>query len=384
MLSPKVKMICSHLLSVSAISIVGAAYAQAQTITDGNDIENEQVNFAEVLAEINATLDDISQDVSEDLDETGDAANSAVNMTSAAIGNSFSAEMGGTTRIDNSQSVTQSVTSGLNITTPDGVSAVSGPDGMINITGRVVATSAAIGNSASVKIDDATNGRGAVSAIANDQDTNFAEFYSQLNFFSPSLKISNPGGVALEATSASIANSFNAEAYSTRNNGEFIVDTRQVFEGNSISDLDVVVGNVTGDVLLTSVAMANSASIETGGIASVSIDNCQTTDASVCIEDPDLPEPPPPPRPVDPSSYADVSIDSFTGNFELTNAAISNSLSVSSSTLPNQVDVDTQQYNSALTEAIANVDLGPTIGKVDITSVAIGNTVDIKTLTGGF
>ena len=87
-------------VSAAALAVAGSAMAQAKD----NNVNNTQSNWAKTRAVMNAGLQSVTEDVS---------------LTAAAIGNSFSASLGGASNVNTTQSNTTAVTSDLNIQVSD-------------------------------------------------------------------------------------------------------------------------------------------------------------------------------------------------------------------------------------------------------------------------
>lgn len=90
------KAISGAALAVMALAIAPGALAQPKD----NNVNNTQGNWAETRARLNADIRSVSKDVA---------------MTAAAIGNSFSAELGGTSAVNTTQTTYAPVASALSV-----------------------------------------------------------------------------------------------------------------------------------------------------------------------------------------------------------------------------------------------------------------------------
>ena len=90
------KTVSGAALAVMAIAMAPGAIAQ----TKENNVNNTQGNWAETRARLNADISSVSKDVT---------------MTAAAIGNSFSAELGGTSAVNSNQTNYSNAGASLNV-----------------------------------------------------------------------------------------------------------------------------------------------------------------------------------------------------------------------------------------------------------------------------
>ena len=313
-------------LAVSAAALVcaGSAIAQAKD----NNVNNTQSNWAKTRAVMNAGLQAVTEDVS---------------LTAAAIGNSFSATLGGASNVNTVQTNTaSSVTSDLNIQVSDAL-------------GSMTATAAAIGNSASIEIDEAQGvdptKRG---SNVNNTQSSYNEIVATLNLSGGN--ITGNEGLGINATSAAIANSASVDV-----NGDLTFNNLQRFWGDARSNLNVNMHDVTGDSTFTSAAIANSASVNVTDGQQVTINNRQFTN-------------------YDPTAITNLKLNDVTGDVSSTTAAISNTLSVTTLPASARLTVNTTQMNGAETHAVSNIELGDVTGSVTATAAAIGNSVSISNL----
>ena len=311
-------------VSAAALVVAGSAMAQAKD----NNVNNNQSNWAKTRAVMNAGLQSVTEDVS---------------LTAAAIGNSFSASLGGASNVNTVQSNTASaVTSDLNIQVSDAL-------------GSMTATAAAIGNSASVKIDESQGvdpaKRG--SNISNNQWFQ-NEVVSTLNLSGGN--ITGNDGLGINATAAAIGNSASVDV-----KGDANFNNLQRFWGDSRSNLNVNMRDVTGDSTFTSAAIANSASLNVTDGRQVTVNNNQFTN-------------------YDPTAVTNLKLNDVVGDVSSTTAAISNTLSVTTLPASARLDVNTTQMNGAETNAFSNIELGDVTGSVTATAAAIGNSVSINNL----
>jgi hypothetical protein len=311
-------------LAVMAIAIAPGAFAQPKE----NNVNNTQGNWAETRARLNADIRSVSEDVT---------------MTAAAIGNSFSAELGGTSAVNSNQTNYSNAGSSLNVNAQ-------------NAFGSLTATSAAIGNSASVVIKEPAG----VNPTARGSVVNTNQLYSgnvtaDLNLTGGNISSGNPN-LGIAATAAAIGNSSSVDIQ-----GNLDANNFQRFFGDARSNLHVNMNNVYGDSNLTSAAIANSASYNATGSNRVSINNTQFAS-------------------YDPTANSNIRLNNITGDINSTTAAISNSLSVT--TLPSQATLalNSNQQNGAGTYANSTINLGDVTGSVTATAAAIGNSVSVSNL----
>lgn len=293
-----------------------------------DNVNNKQQTWAQTRAELNAGLQSVSKDVT---------------LTTAAINNSFSADLGGAANVNNFQDSWQNASSKLNLNAKDTLGSIS-------------ATAAAIGNSASISVDSTIPGAGGKSTVNSSQFTHAGVFESALNMTGANVTAPEVGGAAITATSASIANSLNVTG-----KGDLNSSNLQMFVGDARSALNVNMQNITGDSTLTSAAIGNSASYDVKDAASVNVNNLQMAG-------------------YDPRAHANVTLGKINGDVTTTAAAMSNSFSLS--TLPSTalLNVNTNQQNRAYNEAIVNMSLGDVKGSVTATAAAIGNSATISNI----
>ena len=318
------KTVSGAALVVMAIAIAPGAIAQPKE----NNVNNTQGNWAETRARLNADIRSVSEDVT---------------MTAAAIGNSFSAELGGTSAVNSNQTNYSNAGSSLNVNAQ-------------NAFGSLTATSAAIGNSASVVIKEPAG----VNPTARGSVVNTNQLYSgnvtaDLNLTGGNISSGNPN-LGIAATAAAIGNSSSVDIQ-----GNLDANNFQRFFGDARSNLHVNMNNVYGDSNLTSAAIANSASYNATGSNRVSINNTQFAS-------------------YDPTANSNIRLNNITGDINSTTAAISNSLSVT--TLPSQATLalNSNQQNGAGTYANSTINLGDVTGSVTATAAAIGNSVSVSNL----
>ena len=311
-------------LAVMAIAIAPGAFAQPKE----NNVNNTQGNWAETRARLNADIRSVSEDVT---------------MTAAAIGNSFSAELGGTSAVNSNQTNYSNAGSSLNVNAQ-------------NAFGSLTATSAAIGNSASVVIKEPAG----VNPTARGSVVNTNQLYSgnvtaDLNLTGGNISSGNPN-LGIAATAAAIGNSSSVDIQ-----GNLDANNFQRFFGDARSNLNVNMNNIYGDSNLTSAAIANSASFNATDSNRVSINNTQFAS-------------------YDPTANSNIRLNNITGDINSTTAAISNSLSVT--TLPSQATLalNSNQQNGAGTYANSTINLGDVTGSVTATAAAIGNSVSVSNL----
>ena len=318
------KTVSGAALAVMAIAMAPGAIAQ----TKENNVNNTQGNWAETRARLNSDISSVSKDVT---------------MTAAAIGNSFSAELGGTSAVNSNQTNYSNAGASLNVNAQ-------------NAFGSLTATSAAIGNSASVLIKEPAG----VNPTARGSVVNTNQLYrgnvtADLNLTGGNISSGNPN-LGIAATAAAIGNSASVDI-----EGNLDANNYQRFLGDARSNLNVNMNNIYGDSTLTSAAIANSASFNATGSNRVSINNTQFAN-------------------YDPTANSDIRLNDITGNITSTTAAISNSLSVT--TLPSQATLalNSNQQNGAGTYANSTINLGDVTGSVTATAAAIGNSVSVSNL----
>ena len=298
------------------------------TVAGGNPtsrISNRQRTFTSSYSDLN---DDVS------------GVDDLVEVTSAAINNSFSADVSGRSNVNNFQDSWRNSRSDLNLKANDTV-------------GSIAATSAAIGNSASIKTETA-DGANYINSL---QMTHRGRFNSNLTLEGKNVNAGDAADNAISATSASIANSLSVEG-----TGSLTANNRQYFIGDSQAKSDIDLDDIYGSVESTTAALGNSASFDITDAEYVSINNHQSSA-------------------YDPTATANVNIGDINGDVAITSAGIANSLSVS--TLPSTaaLDVTSVQENSAFTGAYVDASLGGVIGNAELTAAAIGNSVSISNLT---
>jgi hypothetical protein len=318
------KTVSGAALAAMAIAIAPGAFAQ----TKENTVNNTQGNWAETRARLNADIRSVSEDVT---------------MTAAAIGNSFSAELGGTSAVNSNQTNYSNAGASLNVNAQ-------------NAFGSLTATSAAIGNSASVVIKEPAG----VNPTARGSVVNTNQLYrgnvtADLNLTGGNISSGNPN-LGIAATAAAIGNSASVDI-----EGNLDANNYQRFFGDARSNLHVNMNNIYGDSNLTSAAIANSASYNATGSNRVSINNTQFAN-------------------YDPTANSNINLNNITGDITSTTAAISNSLSVT--TLPSQATLalNSNQQNGAGTYANSTINLGDVTGSVTATAAAIGNSVSVSNL----
>ena len=318
------KTVSGAALVVMAIAIAPGAIAQAKE----NNVNNTQGNWAETRARLNADIRSVSEDVT---------------MTAAAIGNSFSAELGGTSAVNSNQTNYSNAGASLNVNAQ-------------NAFGSLTATSAAIGNSASVVIKEPAG----VNPTARGSVVNTNQLYrgnvtADLNLTGGNISSGNPN-LGIAATAAAIGNSSSVDIQ-----GNLDANNYQRFFGDARSNLNVNMNNIYGDSNLTSAAIANSASFNATDSKRVSINNTQFAN-------------------YDPTANSNIRLNNITGDITSTTAAISNSLSVT--TLPSQATLalNSNQQNGAGTYANSTINLGDVTGSVTATAAAIGNSVSVSNL----
>jgi hypothetical protein len=306
---------------------VAALAAPALAQVKDNTINNSQQNWAQTRAVLNARIQTVTEDVA---------------LTSAAIGNTMAAELGGSTNLNTNQTNTRNVTADLNIHAIDAL-------------GSLTATAAAIGNSAAVKIDEPadTSPIGSGSNINNNQ-LNSSNVVATLNLGGGN--ITGNDGLGIAATAAAVGNSLGVDV-----KGDLNANNLQRFFGDARSNLNVNMHDVTGDSKLTSAAIANTATFDVTDASRVHINNTQYVN-------------------VDPTAVSNIKLGDIDGDVTSTTAAISNSLSVTTLPASAILNVNSSQINNAETNAFANLELGHVQGSVAATAAAIGNSVSISNL----
>jgi len=191
---------------------------------------NGQLNLGDVWSNLNVTATDIDGDV---------------NGTSAAIGNSFSADLGDHSQVNNVQRVFADIASEVNAT-------------VSNVGGDVSFTSAAVGNTASVHShgnipcpndpQDCPELRAEL-ALTNKQAVDIDPF-SRLN-----LTANGVGNIS--GTSAAIGNSLSVEMGGPSNS----ISSWQGSGATTTSIVNATIDNANS-VNLTSAAVANTVSID--------------------------------------------------------------------------------------------------------------------------
>lgn len=307
------------LLITAAAIMLSTTAASAQVV-----INTKQNNIAATIAQANVAISRTNSDVG-----------GKVDVTVAAIGNSASATTNQNATIVNEQDNVSRVAADLNLVVQGGVK-------------DVTATTAAIANSASFKVDNA--------------GTNPTNVYNTQSVWTGAPTVANLAsqivGVTgnVNQTSAAIGNSFSADVkgpIGTVNNAQF-------YWGDVRSNLDTQVRNVTGDVTATSAAICNSGTVNARDAASIAVNNWQACN-------------------IDPTATTTAVIQNVGGKVNLTTAAIGNSFSLT--TLPTStLAVANRQQNAAINIASSNVALQNVAGDVALTTAAIGNSF---TITGG-
>lgn len=317
-------MTLHHFARTAGMAALLAGVSTAAMAQSVNTLNNNQRNWAQVRADLNATVTSVTEDVT---------------ATAAAIGNSYSAELGGRTSLTNVQRNTQNVTSALDFTVEDAVGSIS-------------ATSAAIANSASITIVD---GSGTSTGNSQQWANNFRNVYATVDI--AGANITGVDGLAAEVTAAAIANSLSVNA-----EGNLESINTQTFDGRVVSSLTANFTDVTGAANFTSASIANSASFDVTDAGLADITNTQSglngAQASSLIDTRDV-----------------------TGSIESTTAAIGNSLSIS--TLPSTAvltNANTQENRGPVT-AMSNLDLRNVVGSVGLTAAAIANSASITNIT---
>lgn len=318
------KLLAGVAAVVLAVAVAPGAFAQ----TKDNSVSNNQGNWAETRAKMNADIKSVSKDVA---------------MTAAAIGNSFSASLGGTSSVSNTQTTTAPVSAALNVNAQ-------------NAFGSLTATAAAIGNSASVVIDEAkgvnTKDRG---SVVNNTQLLGTNVTADATLTGGNISAGDPK-LGIAATAAAIGNSSSVDV-----KGDLTSNNLQRFFGDARSNLNVNMNNIVGDSNLTSAAIANSASYNVTDSKRVSINNAQYAN-------------------FDPSATSTIKLNNITGNVTSTTAAIANSFSVTTLPASATLNVNTNQQNAAGTYATSTINLGDVTGAVSGTAAAIGNSVSIDNL----
>ena len=225
-----------------------------------------------------------------------------------------------------------------------------------NAFGSLTATAAAIGNSASVVIDE-TKGMNpaARGSVVNNNQLLATNVNADLTLTGGNISPGNPK-LGIAATAAAIGNSSSVDVA-----GNLEANNLQRFFGDARSNLNVNMRDVTGDSTLTSAAIANSASYNVTDSRKVTINNTQYAN-------------------YDPSATSNITLRNINGDLASTTAAISNSLSVSTLPASAMLSVNTNQQNGAGTYATSTINLGEVTGSVTGTAAAIGNSVSITNL----
>ncbi len=209
--------------TAALIAVIAAAPALAQ---DNNNIINGQINLGDVWAGMDMAVYDAGY----------------VEGTAAAIGNSFSAELGGDSGVWTNQRTTGAIESSLNAT--------------VDWTEDVTLTSAAVGNTVSILsepyldcgVDDCPYDDASLE-LDNRQYVNYDP--------TATLTIWANGVGHLNGTAAAIGNSLSVEAWNHENN----IDTRQVVNDDVNSYVGAAVSGADS-VTLTSAAVGNTVSID--------------------------------------------------------------------------------------------------------------------------
>ncbi len=207
-------------MSLPAIAVLMTASTPFTALADNaNEVTNLQLNDADIFSSLNVEVKDISGELS---------------ATSAAIANSFSAELGGSTTADILQNAAGNVNSRLDVSAN-------------NFDGAVDLTSAAIANSASVSVEG-----GDFADITSIQSREAA--------FNPhaALDFSGSGVGEVSATAAAISNSLSVSTLPSTVNTN--VNLSQSNLSNLTAEANLVMRN-TGGVNATAAAIGNSASI---------------------------------------------------------------------------------------------------------------------------
>jgi len=321
------KFIALLLASAATFALAGGAAAQARD----NTVSNNQRSWAQTRAQLNATIESVTEDVS---------------LTSAALGNSFTASLGGPSVVGTTQNNTAPVTAGLTVTVEEAL-------------GSLTATAAAIGNSASVEIDatagilPASNG----SIVNNNQWFNNTEgAIANLAITGGNISSGNPE-LGVDATAAAIANSLSVDV----TGGTLVSDNLQRFWGDARSNLTASMNDITGDSDLTSAAIANSAVYNVQDSTAVNINNRQWAY-------------------YDPTAVSTINLNDINGDITSTTAAISNTLAVTTLPAQSTLTLASDQQNGASNFATANLDIGDVTGNVIATAAAIGNSVSVQNL----
>lgn len=318
------KLLAGVAAVVLAVAVAPGAFAQ----TKDNTVNNNQGNWAETRAKMNADIRSVSKDVS---------------MTAAAIGNSFSASLGGTSTVNNTQTTTSPVSAALNVNAQ-------------NAFGSLTATAAAIGNSAAVVIDEVKGvNPTARGSVVNNNQLLSTSVTADATLTGGNISAGNPK-LGIAATAAAIGNSSSVDV-----KGDLTANNLQRFFGDARSNLNVNMKDVTGDSTFTSAAIANSASYNVNDSKKVNINNTQYAN-------------------FDPSATSNIKLNNITGNITSTTAAISNSFSVTTLPASATLNVNTNQQNAAGTYATSTINLGDVTGSISGTAAAIGNSVSIENL----
>lgn len=223
-------------LAASA-SVLALIVAAAPALAGDNDIAtadvvNGQLNLGHALSDLNITAYDIGGDLA---------------GTSAAIGNSFSADLADHSTVDNYQRVSANVVATLDAN-------VSDVDGDVDLTAAAVANTASVHSHGGIPCpndpEDCPELRAELELI-NGQQVDYVDPAAFLNV--------NASGVGnLNATAAAIGNSLSVEAGGVANS----IQSYQQIAGPTGSMLNA---NISGasNVNLTSAAVANTVSIDT-------------------------------------------------------------------------------------------------------------------------
>lgn len=315
-----------------ALTVSTLAFTTAMAQDTVNDVDSSQQNWAHVRATLNADLKGVTEEVT---------------ATSAAIGNSFSAELGGHTELNNTQILGKDqngnwvreelVNASVTLNATDQV-------------GAITATAAAIGNSASVTVDDPEGGDSEVSTIKNLQRD-----------FSKGSRASIDASVAgvdekVELTAAAINNSFSADVTGNAN-----ISNRQDSWGDAIATTNLSASDTLGSISGTTAAIGNSASINFDNVdgGMTNLNSVQTPHggnfrAELNVDGHNLDAP-----------------DGIENAIETTAAAMANSLSVEGTGNLNATNLQTFRRD---VRATSNLDLENISGSVSATTAAIGNS----------
>lgn len=325
---------------IGSVKATAAAIGNSATIT-----ANDPEGGASRLNRVTSAQYDYTSGAQANLSATISGSEETVELTSAAINNSLSVDVIGNARVSNTQS------SARHSDTLAETSLIAS-----NTVGAIAGTTAAMGNSASITFDNEFETGSSGSTLLRNNQIIRGGSNITANLKVDGADLDGADDVALETTAAAIANSLAVEG-----EGDLTARNLQRLNGNVAATTELDLEDVTGDVTATTAAIGNTASfdIENGG--SVDISNRQWAS-------------------YDPTAITIAEFDDVDGNIDLTSAAITNSLSVA--TLPSTavLDVDTQQYNGALTRASVHTEIGHVSGNVSLTAAAIGNSVNIENL----